>query len=201
MHLEYQISSAPSQQPSEPQSSDGHPRKISLDKNVEGASGKTSDKAEPKLYSDSPPKDADAPQDVKEHNEQMSKRADRPTEKVKDEDVEKDKVNKGFWSGTYKLFFSKFGRFGLRVYGRSGTREGGRSYWALNVCHGAGRSGVATTVGMRELSVEHSGDDVATISIIRLSSFQPVINIHVLLNRAMPSKPKKKMSAMRSHVS
>ena len=68
-------------------------------KNVEGASGKTPEKAQPKLYSENPPKDEEASQDVKEHNEQMSKRADKPSEKVKDEDVENDKVNKGFWSG------------------------------------------------------------------------------------------------------
>lgn len=54
---------------------------------------------EPKILNRSPPKDEDAPKDVKQHNEEMLKRADRPNEKVKDEDVEKDKVPRGFWSG------------------------------------------------------------------------------------------------------
>lgn len=31
----------------------------------------------------------------------MAKRADKPAEKVKDEDVENDKVGKGFWQGEY----------------------------------------------------------------------------------------------------
>ena len=67
--------------------------------NVEGESGKSPDQAEPKLYSKSPPKEEEAPQDVQEHNKNVNQRFDRPNEKVKDEDIEKDKVSKGFWSG------------------------------------------------------------------------------------------------------
>lgn len=36
---------------------------------------------------------------MRKHNEEMDKRADRAAEKVKDEDLEKDKVGKGFWTG------------------------------------------------------------------------------------------------------
>lgn len=38
---------------------------------------------------------------TRKHNDEMAKRADKPAEKVKDEDVENDKVSKGFWQGEY----------------------------------------------------------------------------------------------------
>ena len=71
---------------------------------VEGESGKNTKAAQPKIYSASPPKDEDAPEDVRQHNREMDQRADRPAEKVKDEDIEKDKVGKGFWNGQYSAF-------------------------------------------------------------------------------------------------
>ena len=66
--------------------------------NVEGASGKTTDNAQPKILSSSPPKEGEQ-QDVDQHNKEMTQRAERPSEKVTDDDVEKDKVGKGFWGG------------------------------------------------------------------------------------------------------
>jgi hypothetical protein len=62
-------------------------------------SGKSEGKAQPKILSTSPPKESDASEEVKQHNREMDQRADRPAEKVKDEDVEKDKVGKSFWTG------------------------------------------------------------------------------------------------------
>ena len=72
-------------------------------KNVEGASGKDTNKAQPKIYSESPPKNSDASEDVQKHNREMDARAERPAERVKEEDIEKDKVGKGFWSGKLQL--------------------------------------------------------------------------------------------------
>ena len=60
----------------------------------------SSSKPQPKILSASPPQEGDQPEDVARHNREMESRMDRPAEKVKDEDLEKDKVNKGFWSGT-----------------------------------------------------------------------------------------------------
>lgn len=59
-----------------------------------------SNAAQPKILNDSPPDENNAPQDVKEHNKEVDKRADRPQEKVKGDDVEKDKVPKGYWGGS-----------------------------------------------------------------------------------------------------
>ena len=55
--------------------------------------------AEPKILKRSPPQEGKAPQVVEQHNKEMGKRADRPAESVKDEDIEKDKVSKKFWEG------------------------------------------------------------------------------------------------------
>ena len=63
-------------------------------------SSKSIKDAQPKILNESPPKDHEASEDVRKHNEEMDKRADRASLKVKDEDVEKDKVHKGFWSGS-----------------------------------------------------------------------------------------------------
>ena len=71
--------------------------------NVEGESGKSPKQAQPKIFGESPPNEGEASQEVKDHNKDMDKRAERPAEKVKDEDVEKDKVGKGFW-GEYLHF-------------------------------------------------------------------------------------------------
>ncbi|KAF2487586.1 hypothetical protein BDY17DRAFT_289245 [Neohortaea acidophila] len=69
------------------------------DTSTDGASGKSQQKAQPKILNTSPPKDGEESADVKKHNDEMAKRADKPAEKVKDEDVENDKVGKGFWQG------------------------------------------------------------------------------------------------------
>ena len=66
---------------------------------ADGESGKDTQTAQPKILSRSPPKEGEASEDVQKHNDEMSKRAERPAEKVKDEDLEKDKVGKRFWSG------------------------------------------------------------------------------------------------------
>lgn len=67
---------------------------------IEGPLGENRNKAQPKILNQSPPKESEASEDVKKHNREMDARAERPAERVKDEDVEKDKVGKGFWSGT-----------------------------------------------------------------------------------------------------
>lgn len=64
------------------------------------ADGKTQNGAEPKILKDSPPDEKSASQEVREHNKDFEKRVDRPAEKVKDEDVEKDKVPRGYWGGS-----------------------------------------------------------------------------------------------------
>jgi hypothetical protein len=69
------------------------------DETVGGDSGKSERKAQPKILSTSPPKESEASEEVKQHNKEMDQRADKPAERVKDEDVEKDKVGKGFWTG------------------------------------------------------------------------------------------------------
>lgn len=61
-------------------------------------SDKTKD-AEPKILSDNPPKQSEQTGDVKKHNEDMENRAEQAHEKASDEQVENDKVSKGFWSG------------------------------------------------------------------------------------------------------
>ena len=84
-------------------------------KTVEGASGKSQQKAQPKIYSESPPKNNEASEEVQKHNREMDARAERPAERVKEEDYEKDKVGKGFWSGKLESFVrcSVFNRLGL----------------------------------------------------------------------------------------
>ena len=60
---------------------------------------KSSEGAEPKILNESPPKEGEEPNDVAEHNKDVSRRADQAHEKVNEEQVEKDKVGKGFWKG------------------------------------------------------------------------------------------------------
>lgn len=55
--------------------------------------------AQPKILNESPPASGQGSQDVEDHNREMDQRAEKANMKVKDEDVEKDKVGKGFWSG------------------------------------------------------------------------------------------------------
>lgn len=51
--------------------------------------------AQPKILNESPPENPS--EDVKKHNADMEQRAEQATEKVSDEDAQKDKVGKGFW--------------------------------------------------------------------------------------------------------
>ena len=55
--------------------------------------------AQPKILAESPPGEGEQDAEVKRHNEEMDQRAERPAEKVKKENLEDDKVGKGFWSG------------------------------------------------------------------------------------------------------
>ncbi|KAF1982252.1 hypothetical protein K402DRAFT_424690 [Aulographum hederae CBS 113979] len=54
--------------------------------------------AQPKILNENPPKTGEESDDVKKHNEEMSKRPERAHEQVSNDDAEKDKVGKGFWS-------------------------------------------------------------------------------------------------------
>lgn len=63
------------------------------------SSSKTKSGAEPKILSDNPPAQGEESEEVARHNREVEQRFDRAEEKVKNEDAEKDKVPKGFWSG------------------------------------------------------------------------------------------------------
>ena len=65
-------------------------------------SGKTGKGAQPKILRDSQPAEPD--EDVKQHNWELSQRADRAHEKLDDDGAEKEKVPKGYWSGECILF-------------------------------------------------------------------------------------------------
>ncbi|KAM0721207.1 hypothetical protein Q7P37_003494 [Cladosporium fusiforme] len=60
----------------------------------------TVDGAEPKILNANPPSGENVPKDVREHNEQMEQRAEKASNKVSNEEAEKDKVSKDFWKGT-----------------------------------------------------------------------------------------------------
>ena len=66
---------------------------------ADGASDTTKEKAQPKILNQSPPKEGEGSAEVEQHNKELQGRAERPAEKASDEDVEKDKVSKGFWQG------------------------------------------------------------------------------------------------------
>ncbi|KAK3705391.1 hypothetical protein LTR37_013364 [Vermiconidia calcicola] len=70
---------------------------------VDGASGKDEKRAQPKLYNKSPPESQDESEDVKNHNKDMDKRAERRTDTSNPEHAENDKVDKDFWSGSSKV--------------------------------------------------------------------------------------------------
>lgn len=63
------------------------------------ASKKGTSEAQPKILADNPPAQGEESEEVARHNREMEQRADRPQEKVANEDAQKDKVHKGFWSG------------------------------------------------------------------------------------------------------
>ncbi|KAK6395713.1 hypothetical protein LTR65_010733 [Meristemomyces frigidus] len=56
--------------------------------------------AQPKIFNESPPAEGQGSKDVEDHNRDMDNRAEKAHSKVSDKDAEKDKVGKGFWSGT-----------------------------------------------------------------------------------------------------
>ncbi|KAF2097159.1 hypothetical protein NA57DRAFT_57759 [Rhizodiscina lignyota] len=55
--------------------------------------------AQPKILGDNPPAEGEQSEEVKQHNKEVDERAERPTERVDEADVEKDKVHKKFWAG------------------------------------------------------------------------------------------------------
>lgn len=62
--------------------------------------------AQPKILKDSPPDESSASEEVKAHNKEVERRAERPQDKVKGNDIEKDKVPKGYWQGSECLVLS-----------------------------------------------------------------------------------------------
>lgn len=54
----------------------------------------------PKILNEGPPPE-NASEDVKKHNEELEHRADRVHERMRTEDVEKERVDKEFWSGEF----------------------------------------------------------------------------------------------------
>ncbi|KAI7205571.1 hypothetical protein KC316_g660 [Hortaea werneckii] len=64
------------------------------------SSNKSTQGARPKILSDSPPQQpGKMPGEVEIHNKEMDQRAEKANEKVRAEDLERDKVPKGFWAG------------------------------------------------------------------------------------------------------
>ena len=63
--------------------------------NSSGGDGGKSKGAQPKILNESPPENPS--EEVQKHNKDVDKRAEQAHEKVADEDIEKDKVGKGFW--------------------------------------------------------------------------------------------------------
>lgn len=55
--------------------------------------------AQPKVLNANPPAEGEQSEEVARHNREVSQRYDRAHEKAENEDAEKDKVPKGFWSG------------------------------------------------------------------------------------------------------
>ncbi|KAI6854954.1 hypothetical protein KC323_g8576 [Hortaea werneckii] len=64
------------------------------------SSNKSTQGARPKILSDSPPQQpGKMPGEVEIHNKEFDQRAEKANEKVRAEDLERDKVPKGFWAG------------------------------------------------------------------------------------------------------
>ena len=94
----------PLQQGPNPSSSKEHPGPPapSTSSGAEKRSSDSGDKAaEPKIYKHAPPEPDAHDEDVKAHNEELSKRHDRPVEKSGDKE---DKVDRGFWTGEFALY-------------------------------------------------------------------------------------------------
>ncbi|KAF2431230.1 hypothetical protein EJ08DRAFT_632535 [Tothia fuscella] len=60
---------------------------------------KSTEGLQPKILSESPPGEEEAPDDVKEHNRDMDNRNAKSHESVSNEDAKKDKVSRAFWAG------------------------------------------------------------------------------------------------------
>ncbi|KAI9832906.1 MAG: hypothetical protein M1819_003936 [Sarea resinae] len=56
------------------------------------------DGAQPKILNSSEPDQASS-EDVERHNKEMESRHDKPTEGISKEELDKEKVSKGYWSG------------------------------------------------------------------------------------------------------
>lgn len=68
---------------------------------ADGASDKNIEDAQPKILNRNPPAGEEQPKDVKEHNQNIDQRAEKPAGQAKEEDAKNDKVSKGFWGGEY----------------------------------------------------------------------------------------------------
>ncbi|KAK0793604.1 hypothetical protein LTR02_013002 [Friedmanniomyces endolithicus] len=66
-----------------------------------GDNSKGTQAAQPKIFQSSPPKEES--EEVRKHNEEVDRRAEKTSTKGRDEDAEKDKVGKEFWSGTVAI--------------------------------------------------------------------------------------------------
>jgi hypothetical protein len=55
--------------------------------------------AQPKILNENPPSAEEESEEVKEHNKDMSNRAEQAHESVDNKDTEKDKVPSGYWKG------------------------------------------------------------------------------------------------------
>lgn len=60
---------------------------------------KSTEGLSPKILDESPPADEEAPKEVKKHNENFDKRADRAHEATGNSHGDKEKVDPKFWSG------------------------------------------------------------------------------------------------------
>ncbi len=98
-----QSSSSPNDDSGKPSSSSSQPKSGQQSQSNDGASktsagdGKSVNGAQPKILNENPP--ATDSEEVKQHNREMDQRAEKAYEQVSNEDTEKDKVPKSFWSG------------------------------------------------------------------------------------------------------
>ena len=68
--------------------------------NTSGASSDSSKGPQPKIHNHTAPNPDSHSEEVRQHNEEMSRRHDRPTEKSEGKD---EKVDKNFWKGEFTL--------------------------------------------------------------------------------------------------
>lgn len=60
---------------------------------------KTAEGKQPKILAEDRPKEGEESEDVKKHNEELAKSGHHPKQQNKNEETDKDKVGKQFWSG------------------------------------------------------------------------------------------------------